>query len=248
MSKAPSGWQKVLNRIIEDKQTRKIGGWLCSGAIAFLLWLLNWKLFLATVAGISSMCGCYLWQNPYWQRYCKQWQKFLVGSNRQLMLAVGSGGTGAFFVYLAASIWADAGDRWLATGAILQGCTSLITLSVLLWSLGQRKSNNAEAKFDRLVDDLSHSNSLKRLVAIRKLTSLLRSNSLGSSQYAQSLEYFYLMLSEPQLPAVKNALLESINLLDTKQPTKSKRPQVRIPIQLQRSRKPIVNFSSENRI
>ena len=247
MSKATSGWQKVLNRVIEDKQTHKIGGWLCCLAIATLLWSLNWKLFLATVAGIGSMCGCYLWQNPYWQRYCKQWQKFLVGSSRQLMLAVGSGGTGAFLVYMAASIWADADNQWLATGAILQGCTSLLTLLVLLWSLGQ-KNNNAEAKFDRLVDDLGHSNSLKRLVAIRKLTRLLHDNSLGSSQYAQSLEYFYLMLSEPQLPAVKNALLESINILDTKQSTKSKRSQVRIPIQLKRSRKPIVNLSSENRV
>lgn len=216
-----------------------MGGWLCCLAIVALLWWLNWKLFFATSVGIGLMSLCYLWQNPYWQKYCQRWQRFLIGSNRQLVLAVGSGAAGSFFTYLAASVWADAENQWLVTGEILQGFASLTTLSVLLWSLSQKKDNSAEAKLDRLLADLSHSESLKRLVAIRQLTRLLIGNNLTADSYSQSIEYFRLMLSEPQLPIVKNALLESLELLDTKQISRLQRSEVRIPIQLQHSRRKI---------
>ena len=247
MSKAASGWQKVLNRVVKDKQIRKLSGWLCCLVFVALLWVLNWKLFLATFAGIGLMSLCYLLQNPYWQRYCQQWQRFLVGFNRQLVFAVGSGATGAFCTYLAASVWANAENQWLATGFILQGLVSLTTLLVLLRFLGHKKENTAEAKLERLLEDLSHSNSLKRLVAVRQLTRLLISNRFASDLYSQSIEYFYLMLSEPQLPVVKSALLESLDLLDTEHLQQYQPTKIRTPIKLQRSRQPLVNLSFEDR-
>ncbi len=239
MSKAPSGWQELLNLIIKDKQTRKAGRWLCCLGIIALLWWLNWKLFLATSVGIGLMSLCYLLQNPYWQRYCKKWQDFLVGSNRQLIIAVGIGAAGSFCTYLAASIWVEAENQWLATGAILQGFVSLATLSTLLWSLWHRKENTIETKLDSLLADLSHADALKRLVAIRQLTRLLIDRGLTCDRYSQSIEYFRLMLSQPQLPTVTNALLESLDLLNAQQVIRAKRPPVKIPIQLQHSRKSI---------
>ena len=216
-----------------------MGGWLCCLAIAALLWCLNWKLFLATLVGISLMSLCYLLQNPYWQRYCQKWQRFLVGSNRQLLLAVGSGAAGSFCTYLAASVWADAENQWLATGAILQGFASLTTLLVLVWFLWHKKDSTAETKADDLLVDLSHHEPLQRLVSIRKLTRLLIANSLAADHYAHTIEYFRLMLSEPQLPIVKNALLESLELLDTKEVAKLRTKEVRIPVKLKHSRRSI---------
>ncbi|MCC0176017.1 ATP synthase subunit I [Waterburya agarophytonicola K14] len=239
MSKALSSWQKMLNQLLKDKQLRKTIGWLLAIAIAAFLWYLNWKLFLATTMGIGLMSLSYLLQNYYWQHYCRKWQSFLVGSNRQLILAVGSGAIGSFCTYLAVSVWADAENQWLATGAILQGFASLTTLSVLLWSLGKRRDNTKENKLDNLLINLTDSDSLKRLVAIRQLTRLLISNRLTSDHYAQSIEYFSLMLSEPQLPIVKNALLESLELLDSKEIAKLKSQQVKIPINLQHSHKSV---------
>ena len=205
-------------------------GWSCCVAIIALLWCLNWKLFLATAVGISLMSLCYLVQNPHWQRYCKKWQSYLVGSNRQLILAVGSGAVGSFCTYLAASVWTDAENQWLATGSILQGLVSLSTLSALLWSMRQKKGNTVEAKLNSLLADLSDREPLKRLVAIRQLTRMLVTNSLSSEHYSQSIEYFYLMLSEPQLPVIKNALLESLELLDAKKTTKITEKETRVPI------------------
>ena len=239
MSKALSSWQKILNLIIllsKDKQLRQLGGLVFGFLVVAILWWLNWKLFLATSVGIGLMSLCYLLQNSYWQSYCRKWQKFLTGSNRQFILAVGAGATGSFCTYLAASVWADAENQWLATGEILQGFASITTLSILLWSLGRQQNNSTEVRLNKLLEDLSHRDPLKRLVAIRQLTRLLVGKSLTPEHYYQSQEYFRLMLSEPQLPVVQNALLESLELLDLQQVIQPKinpkRPEVRIPIKL----------------
>jgi hypothetical protein len=138
-------------------------------------------------------------------------------------------------------VWTDAENQWLATGAIIQGFASLLTLVILVWSVWNKRSKTTETKLDQLLADLSHSQPLQRLVAIRQLTRLLVSNRLSSDYYLQSIEYFQLMLSEPQLPVVKNALLESLDLLDAENITRPKRPQVRIPLQIQHSHQSMTN-------
>ncbi|MEM7594233.1 MAG: ATP synthase subunit I [Cyanobacteria bacterium P01_A01_bin.83] len=239
MSQAKSSWQHIFRigiLIAKNRQLRRIGGWILGLVTVALLWWLNWKLFLATTVGISLMSGCYLLQNSHWQKYWQKLQGMLVGSNRQLAVAVGTGASGAFCTYLAASIWADAENQWLATGSILQGIMSLSTLALLWWSLQGKKTRSIEAKLEQLLADLSHSDRLKRLVAIRQLTRLLVSHRLPADYYWQSIEYYRLMLAEPQAPVVRNALLESLALLDAedtlKQPLK-----IKIPLNLQNSRK-----------
>lgn len=247
MSQARSGGQQIVSILIlllKDKKLSKIRGLAFCSLVFALLWWLNWKLFLATSVGMSMISFGYLLQNPHWQDYFQKWQNFLDGSNRQLILAVGSGAAGSFCTYLAASVWADAENPWLATGAILQGFASLTTLALLLWSLWGRKAKSIEAKLDQLLADLSHSDHLKRLIAIRQLTRLVISNRLSSEYYWQSVEYYRLMLSEPQLPVVKNALLESLDILSEEKVLKH--PPVKIPIQLQRSRKPILDTLSQD--
>ncbi|MDJ0572963.1 MAG: ATP synthase subunit I [Pleurocapsa sp. MO_192.B19] len=244
MSKARSSWQltfKTLILLMANKKLRKIQGWAFCSLVVVLMWWLNWKLFLATSVGMGLMSLSHLLRNSHWQRYCQQWQSFLTGSNSQLILAVSSGAIGAFFTYLAASVWTDSENQWLATGAILQVFTSLMTLAILLWFLWHQKRNTIESKLDQLLADLSHSDALKRLVAIRKLTRLLVSNSLSSEYYWQSIEYYHLMLSQPQVPIVKNALLESLDVLDGEKLLKLKRTPVKIPIQLEHSRKPLLD-------
>lgn len=235
-----SNWQQIFNIFtssLKDRKSRQIYQRVfCCGVFA-LLWWMNWKLLLSTTVGIGSMSLCYLAQNSHWQRYCQQWRSFLIGSNRQLAIAVGAGASGAFCTYLAAAVWTDTENRWLATGSILQGFVSLVTLALLLWSL--RSRTNQETKLDRLLGDLSHSDRLKRLVAIRQLTRLLVTNRLSSDHYYQTVEYFEIMLSEPQPSTIKNALLESINLLGS-EPTSSSTTPVKIPLQLHR-RKSILN-------
>ena len=243
VSQAKSSWQYIFHIFVlltKDKQLRRLSRYvLCLLVFAFLWWM-NWKLFLATSVGIGLMSLCYLLQNSYWQRYYQKWCNFLVGSNRQLVLAVGAGSSGAFCTYLAASVWADADNQWLATGSILQGAVSLTTLALVVWSLRGKKTSSLEAKLDRLLADLTHGDRLKRLIAIRQLTRLLIGNRLSAGHYHQSIEYFHLMLSEPQPQVIRNALLESLDILDREQASRNPMP-VKIPLQLQRSRKSILD-------
>jgi uncharacterized membrane protein YgdD (TMEM256/DUF423 family) len=246
VSQARSSWQQALNiyrLLIEDKQFRRLSGQaLCLGVFA-LLWWMNWKLFLTTSVGIGAMSACYLAQNPHWQNYYRQWQKFLVGSNRQLTLAVGTGASGAFCTYLAASIWADTDNQWLATGTILQGFVSLTTLICLLWSLRGKKASSLEAKLDQLLIDLSDRDRLKRLVAIRQLTRLLINHRMSAEHYQQSIEYYRLMLSEPQPAVIKDALLESLELLGATKISEPCSP-IKIPLQFKYSPKPVLDNRS----
>lgn len=234
MSKVKSSRQEILNilaLLVKDKKTRKIVTWAVCLMIFAALWLLNWKLFLATSVGIMLMASIYVVQNSHWQRYCRQWQKFLAGTNRQLLLAVIGGATGAFCTYLAASVWTDAENQWLATGAIVQGFATLSTLGILGWSVWGQKAASLEAKMEDALVDLSHNNSLKRLIAIRQLTRILKSNRLHTEYYWQAIEYFRLMLAEPQGQMVRNALLESLNALGGEKVLKKRTP-VKIPLQL----------------
>ena len=247
MSKARSSWQQIFyicTLLVKDKQLRQINGRAFCLVVFALLWWLNWKLFLATTVGIILMSGCYLLQNSHWQRYYQKWQNFFVGSNRQLVLAVTIGASGAFCTYLAASVWTDAENQWLATGSILQGVVSLTTLALLWWSLRGQQATTMEAKLDQLLADLSHSDRLKRLVAIRQLTRLLVSNRLSPEHYGQSIEYYRLMLSEPQPPAIRNALLESLDLLEAEKILKLKQSSaIKIPLKLEHSRQRIPDHS-----
>jgi hypothetical protein len=243
VSQARSGWQQTFNicrLLIKDKRFRLLSGQALCLMVFALLWWMNWKLFLATSVGIGAMSACYLAQNAHWQSYCRQWRNFFVGSNRQLTLAVGTGASGAFCTYIAVSVWADADNQWLATGSILQGFVSLTTLICLLWSLRGKKANSLEAKLDQLLVDLSDRDRLKRLVAIRQLTRLLISKRLSAEYYGQSIEYYRLMLSEPQPAVIKDALLESLELLGAEKILRQPSA-VQIPLQLQHSPKPVLD-------
>ena len=243
MSQAKTSWQQVFDTcklLAKNKQFRRGSGQAACLSVFALLWWMNWKLFLATSVGIGAMSACYLFQNPHWQNYCQRWRKFLVGSNRQLTLAVSTGGSAAFCTYLAACVWADADNQWLATGSILQGIISLATLIFLLWSIWGKKAASVDEKLDRLLLDLSDRDRLKRLVAIRQLTRLLVSKRLSAEHYSQSIEYYRLMLSEPQPAAIKNALLESLNILGAEQ-VLQKSTAVKIPLQLKATRKPVLD-------
>ena len=244
MSKALSGGQKLFKLLliaIKSQNWQKISSWaLCLGAIVFM-WYWNWRLFLATTVGIGAMCGSYLIQNSHWQQYCQKWQRFLTGSNRQLIFAVGSGSICAFSTYLGASIWANSENRWLATGSIVQSMGSLTSLLLLVWYLTQRTERLKTNKFEKLLDNLSDRQPLKRLIAIRQLTRLVKKNYLSSEYYWQCVECYSLMLSEPQASEVHKALLDSLEELDIRSPETLKRNPIKIPIQLQRSAEQVLD-------
>lgn len=221
MSKILYRWEQALVSILSQAQAKDwdilalspkqvsqitTKGLLLLGTI--LLWWWNWKLLLATSVGILVMLVVYTFKQQHWQRFYRRWQGLLAGYNRKLAFAVATGGMGAFITYMTASIWADSENRWLATGSILQGFGTLITLFLLGWHLN--RDRNLETQFEKLLLELTAVDPLKRLIVIRQLTNLGKKNHLSREQRLQLVEYFYLMLAQPQESIVSEALLDSL--------------------------------------
>lgn len=210
---------KVSNQILlisSKKAFRKASRWLV-GTIALsamLCW--NWKLVMATGVGVGSMLLVYNMQGWNWQLYYVRWQRFLQGSQGKLTLAVGGGGLAAFATYLAASIWADSENRWLATGAILQGAGTLFTLALLSWHIVGHQKNRDAGQFEQLLRDLTDSNPVKRLIAVRQLTDLVRESRCDRLDREQLDRYFCLMLARESEPVVREAVLESLQKWERK--------------------------------
>jgi hypothetical protein len=229
--------ERQLIKFLSRKAIQKAIGWLIAalGVAVMLLW--NWKLVLATVAGVGLMLLVYFILGWNWQAYWSHWRQFFTGSQGKLTVAVGSGGLAALSTYIAASIWADSENRWLATGTILQGFGTVFTLLVLIWHVISDRGQRDEEKFEHLLQDLTTADPLKRLIAVRQLSNLANKPRLHQVYQPQLVEYFCLLLSREQEPVIREAVLKSLQRWGAQLPkVRSDRP-VAIPLDLQRSPK-----------
>ena len=203
--------------------------------VAMLVW--NWKLLLATGMGVGIMLGIYLLQEQEWQVYWLKLRQFFNGTNRKLTLAVISGGIAALCTYMAASIWVDAQSHWLATGAIIQGFGILLTLILLVWQIITRYGDKEESRYDRILSNLTQPDSLQRLIAVRKLTRLVKNPRFHQTYGPQVSEYFRLMLTNEKEEVVREAILDGLQVWDNKQ-LQEKSPQpLQIPVNFKPAKK-----------
>lgn len=248
VAQASFRWQKI-NKLIDElwadspKFLKNFRGaslwlWCLIMAIAMILW--NWQLVLATSTGLGVMLLVYLLQKSDWQKYRSQLRQLLAGSNRHVATSVVSGGMAAFSTYMAVSIWLEAQQPWMATGMILQGLGTLVVLSILVWQLIGRQSHRDTVKIDRLLLDLTDTDPLKRLIAVR-LLSRLSADPRFSRDQKIILDSFRLMVNQEKESVIRDAILDSLqNLGNT--PLLSKGPQPlsmsvnmkRSPVKIQR--------------
>lgn len=221
MTQAASWWQQLLIQIRKNQgyrypstkfkslsrhQWRRVVGGLFVLVVIWAMLLWNCKLLLATVAGVSVMVLIYLLQTG-WQAKWAELRRFLRGSNRQLTVAVGSGGIATLTVYMAAAIWGELERPWIATGAILQGLGTLAMLALLSWQI--TRSDRDETQLERLLQGLTQGDPLKRLIAVRLLT------RWGMNDPESGIEdYFRLLLRREREPSVREAVLEGLQALE----------------------------------
>lgn len=147
------------------------------------------------------------WLQVGWQGRWAEIRRFFRGTNRQLTVAVGSGGVAALAIYLAVAIWAESDRPWMATGMVLQGLATLLMLVIL--GCQMNRSDRDETQRSQLLSDLTASDPLKRLVAVRLLTGWgMNDPELGIR------DYFRLMLSREREPIVREAILDSLQALE----------------------------------
>lgn len=168
----------------------------------------NSKLLFATICGIGIMFIVYKWNDFNWQKYWLEYLKLIKGSQKKFILAVSSGGVIAVTTYMIAEIWTEAENRWLASSSIIQGIITLTTLGLLGWHIFHQQLDHNKSEYDKFLQDLSSTSSLKRLISVRYFVSLINNNNLPYAEVEQIEEYFLLMLKIEAEPVVRKALKE----------------------------------------
>ncbi|MBD2353168.1 armadillo-type fold-containing protein [Tolypothrix sp. FACHB-123] len=245
MAQALSSWQQLINQLsnwsLPDLKTgaskqRKFqrfsgpGGLLgfVTIIVAMLLW--NWKLLLALLIGIGVMLSVYSMQKWDWQKRWSQMQGFVNAPNRQLILAVSSGGIATFTTYIAAAIWFDSNNPWIAAGVIFQGLGTLLTLMLLVSQIVNFYGIRQEDQCDRLLDNLTQPDSLKRLVAVRQLTKLVSRKRVDAGVKQNVIECLQLLLTQEEEAVIREAAFESLQTLDSAQVLPTNTSGIFIPV------------------
>lgn len=157
-----------------------------------------------------------------WQQLRSNFQQFWHSPSRRLVLAVGSGGMATVGTYMSWAIWAESDSHWIALSAILQNFGTIAIIALLLRQILSYSASKDEAVLDRILADLTDADPVKRLIAVRQMTDLVKNpgfrkqSSLKSSiALSHTTECFRLMLNQEPEALVRNALLEGLQTLDT---------------------------------
>ncbi len=181
----------------------------------------NSQLLLSTGLGIAAMMLVYRGQSGEWQLLRSKAEQFWEGPNRRLVLAVGAGGIATLGAYMSLAIWADSESPWMALSLILQNFGTIAIAGLLLRQALSLGASKDEAALDRILEDLTDADPVKRLIAVRQMTDLVNQggfNRLTSvkscSARERAAECFRLMLSREPEAIVRNALLEGLQTWD----------------------------------
>ncbi len=177
-----------------------------------LLW--NWKLLLALSVGVGVMLLVYSMQQWDWRIRWSEVRKFLNSPHSRLVLAVGSGGIATLSTYTASAIWVDSSSPWIAAGAIAQGLGTLLTLILLVWQIFNLHASREDNQLDRLLNNLTQSDPLKRLIAVQQLTRLITRQRVDVSVQQDVSECLTLLLSQEQENTIREAAFESLQVLE----------------------------------
>jgi len=184
--------------------------WLLAGAIALLL---GWQLLLAIGVGVLSVV-LYRRQARPLLFLCSSLYPCLQGPHRQVILSGAIGGIAVVGTYLATSVWIEAKHPWIAVGTILQGFGIFLVLVLLVWQTLNRRADLGETQSDQWVIHLTHSDPLKRLIAVRQLSQWGEGTRVNSARKAVVTEYFQLMLRQEPETVIQSAILEGLQVLE----------------------------------
>nr|WP_290226786.1 hypothetical protein [Trichocoleus desertorum] len=230
MAQASSRWQQLFNEMQASlpefpvaalKQLFWLGSgdqgsrsWLWGMAVMTVLLIWHWKLLFALGIGLLIMILTYSLQAGNWQIPWAELRRRLGGAKQRFALAVASGSIATLSTYVSLAIWSEAQSFWSATGAICQGLGTLTVLVLLVGHLLDHQKEPATTRFDQLVSDLTDSDALKRLIAVRQLAQMLTTPGADRTQRRAVVDYLRLLLSRESEPVVRNAVLVSLQALD----------------------------------
>jgi hypothetical protein len=236
VAQASSFWRQLINQLPEIKtgspKQRSLTRFYEPGSILGFLTIIvgmlfwNWKLLLALAVGIGVMILAYSIPKWNWQLSWLEIRKFLDNTNIRLALAVASGGIATVITYMAAAIWVDSPSPWIAAGAIMQGLGTLLTLILLVWQIFSLQGNREEDYLEQLLNNLTETDPLKRLIAVRQLTKFITRKPVDTSVQQDIVQCLRLLLSREEEASIREAAFHSLQTLDCLQilPSSSNKP------------------------
>lgn len=248
MIKASSYWQQIINTfpvsVLAESKSRSPkqlnfkrfqgpGGALGLLTIVVAMWLWNWKLLLASSIAVGTMMLVYSMQEWNWQQFWCEVRKFADSPNRRLALAVVSGGVAAVSTYMAFSIWVDSDSRWIAVGAILQGLGTLLILILLVWQIIALYGDREDEYIEQLLTQLTDSNPLKRLIAVRRLGKVVRGDRVNPSVKKNVAQHFGLLLSQESETVIQETVLDCLQTLEKLPKLSPPKVKKNVPVKIQ---------------
>ncbi len=203
---------QLAETVQEDPELSQVGLVGVTLLILGILLLWQWRLGVAVLVGSAALFLIYSWALPggglRWQR----WQEQTRTLNQPLVLAAVGGSVATLGTYVVVSIWAEAEQRWLATGAIVQGILSLGILSLLGWEWIQRRQERGQSLFERHLSEVASPDPFRRLIGIRHLQGMFEQDQASPNHLRLGLDFLRLALERERDPVVKEAILEALSV------------------------------------
>jgi hypothetical protein len=181
--------------------------------IMLLLW--NWQLITATGAGISVMVAVYTMQDWNWNVILWRIHKFLQSPYRHLPLSVASGTSTVLLTYTFLALWSNQENHWLASANILQLGATLGVLAILVRQAFKQWLQRQQDNFDQLISQLSVSDDLARLIAIKQVNQYVKENRLPAAQERAIADYCQILLNRETELIMREAIFETLEGLQS---------------------------------
>lgn len=222
MTQVSSSWQQLVSQFPVIKTvrvgSRSFKRFLEPGVmlgfltivVAMLIW--NWQILLAILVGIGVMSLTYSMQKLNWQLCWSQIYHFLNNVNSRLVLAISSGGIATVTTYMTIAIWVEAKSIWFVLATMIQGVGTLVTLIFLVCQVSYLEQRREDKHIEELLQRLTESEALIRLIAINKLTKLMRCQQIDLSVKEDILNCLRLVLSQEKETVIREAVIHSLQV------------------------------------
>lgn len=189
--------------------------WFLTIIVAMLLW--NPKLLMSCGAGVFVMSLVYSMPQWDWLQFWSQIRNFLQTINGRLVLSVTGGAIACLGTYTAATIWVNAPNVWIGAGAIAQGSATILILILLGWLLISLYGNQEQDKLEKLIENLTDTDPLKRLISVRQLAKLVTRQQLEPEEKQHIIECLQLLLTNESEATIVDAVFDSLQALEPSQ-------------------------------
>jgi len=186
--------------------------WFLTIILAMFLW--NPKLLFSCGSGILVMLLVYSMPQWDWSQFWNKVRNYLQTTNGLLALSVTSGAIACLGTYTATTIWVEAPSVWIGAGAIIQGIATVMVLVLLVRLLISLHGNQEQDKLDQLLEKLTDTDPLKRLIGLRQLTKLAIRQQLEPDEKQCIIECLQLLLTNESEAAIRDAAFDSLQALE----------------------------------